>query len=227
MYVGDAAGRPPFLRLEKGSKSEPDFSDSDLNFALNGGYTFQTPNQFFLNKTEAIHCQVRPKLVRLCDMISTPISPDIFTSTMSGQREIVLLVAPPGSGKSTLARKFHGYTIVNQDTLKTLEKCKQRAQEALITQRVSVVVDNTNMVQDTRQEWIALAQRLQVTIRAVQLQTPDLATMKHLCTTLVEYRKNSPLTPPYDVRDINNIVINSYFPTKATPTKTWPSQTRE
>ena len=230
MYVGDAAGRDPFRRMEKGSNRPPesDFSDSDLNFALNGGYAFQTPDQFFLNKTEAIHCQVRPKRMRLCDMpVPTPPNPDIFTSTVKGQREIVLLVAPPGTGKSTLARRFQGYTIVNQDTLKTLEKCKQRAQDALVSQRVSVVVDNTNMEQKTRQEWITLAQRLQVTIRAVQLQTPDLSHMKCLCTSLAEYRQFSPLTPPHDVRDIPSIVFNTYFPTKSTPTKTWPSETSE
>ena len=166
--------------------------------------------------------------MRLCDMpVPTPPNPDIFTSTVKGQREIVLLVAPPGTGKSTLARRFQGYTIVNQDTLKTLEKCKQRAQDALVSQRVSVVVDNTNMEQKTRQEWITLAQRLQVTIRAVQLQTPDLSHMKCLCTSLAEYRQFSPLTPPHDVRDIPSIVFNTYFPTKSTPTKTWPSETSE
>lgn len=49
------------------------------------------------------------------------------TATTTPQKEIVLLVAPPACGKSTFSRRFDPqvYTRVNQDTLKTLEKCMQ------------------------------------------------------------------------------------------------------
>ena len=64
-YVGDAAGRPA-----SGTKKH-DFSDSDLSFALNGGFAFHTPEKFFLNSTMALHCNVRPRgeLRRLADMV--------------------------------------------------------------------------------------------------------------------------------------------------------------
>lgn len=56
------------------------------------------------------------------------------------------------SGKSTFARRHflpHGYAHVNQDTLKTKEKCVKATIEAL-TNGKSVVVDNTNPSAEVR-----------------------------------------------------------------------------
>jgi predicted kinase len=75
------------------------------------------------------------------------------------QHEILLIVAPPASGKSTLARAFaqkYGYTRINQDELGNFKKCLAAGKDA-ITQKKSLVVDNTNLNKETRFAWIELA----------------------------------------------------------------------
>lgn len=75
----------------------------------------------------------------------------------SGRRqEMVLLVGFPGCGKSTFCRRFfepHGYIRINQDELKTKEKCIRAAAAAWAAGK-SVVVDNTNPASATRRAFI-------------------------------------------------------------------------
>ena len=62
----------------------------------------------------------------------------------SNPLEIVLLVGPPASGKSTICDSFFSeYTRINQDTLKTIQKCIKAASVSIKSGR-SVIVDNTN-----------------------------------------------------------------------------------
>jgi predicted kinase len=53
---------------------------------------------------------------------------------------------------------------VNQDELGSLNACLSQAKQALRS-RQSVVVDNTNLVPQTRQTWIALAKEMNVQVR--------------------------------------------------------------
>ena len=78
----------------------------------------------------------------------------------------MLLVGPPACGKSKLcATRFSTtHSRVNQDTLKTKNKCFKFAEESLTAGR-SVVIDNTNAYIALRAEWINLAKRLGVPVR--------------------------------------------------------------
>ena len=68
--------------------------------------------------------------------------------------EAILLVGPPASGKSTFCRTtLPHHTRVNQDTLKTLGKCRQAAAHAL-GQGHSIVIDATNSRKELRKDWV-------------------------------------------------------------------------
>ena len=61
-------------------------------------------------------------------------------------QEVVLFVGTPASGKSSFYGRYfrpHGYVHINQDTLRTKEKCVNSARVA-IQGGSSVVIDNTN-----------------------------------------------------------------------------------
>jgi len=70
---------------------------------------------------------------------------------------MVIFVGPPGSGKSTFYRNYlKDYVHVNNDTLKTKEKCQKVANDALVSGK-SVVIDNTNPEKGTRKNYIDIA----------------------------------------------------------------------
>lgn len=76
-------------------------------------------------------------------------------------------MAPPASGKSTLAARFereHNYERINQDTLKTEQKCFLKAREAIVENNKSVVVDNTNINSEIRKRWISFARELNIPV---------------------------------------------------------------
>lgn len=67
---------------------------------------------------------------------STPLLPEPLST------EIVLFVGYPAMGKSTFFGKYfrpHGYIHVNQDTLRTRDKCVQGVEEALKERKSCVV----------------------------------------------------------------------------------------
>jgi bifunctional polynucleotide phosphatase/kinase len=79
----------------------------------------------------------------------------------STSQELIVFVGLPASGKSTFAKKHliaHGYTWVNQDSLKSKEKCVKACAEALAAGQ-SVVVDNTNPSAELRALYINAARK--------------------------------------------------------------------
>jgi len=105
--------------------------------------------------------------------LSSYAAPYSTDEVVSISQEMVLFVGYPGAGKSTFAKTHfvpRGYVHVNQDTLKTKEKCKAAAGDALASGK-SVVIDNTNPSTSIRQEFIEIAQANGVPVRCFVFQT--------------------------------------------------------
>ncbi|OCH95217.1 PNK3P-domain-containing protein [Obba rivulosa] len=155
IFVGDAAGRAS------------DFAGTDRKWALNLDLPFHTPEEFFLKLPQAPYTltgfhpsSLQPDAPPILPS-STPLLPSPLTS------ELVLFVGPPALGKSTFFRRHFapaGYVHVNQDTLKTREKCVRAAKEAL-QEGKAVVVDNTNRDRTTRKLYVDVARTAGVPIR--------------------------------------------------------------
>lgn len=187
-FVGDAGGRTAqvvsasaeaanaMIKSKGKARAGPamlpkDFSCSDRNLAHNIGIDFKTPEEFFLGE--------EPRdFVRDFDLTSHPFAGQDGEAKAlierTNDKDIILFCGPPGAGKSTFYWKYLkplGYGRVNQDTLKTKEKCLSAAAE-MLRDEVSVAVDNTNPDPDTRAQWIALAAKHGVPIRCVWFKTP-------------------------------------------------------
>ncbi|GIJ89811.1 hypothetical protein Asppvi_008757 [Aspergillus pseudoviridinutans] len=159
VYVGDAAGRPR------------DHSNVDRGFAMNVGIPFKTPEEFFLNQA--------------AQDVQEPFNPSSYLKTDTEEnvpvpfarqspRELVIFCGSPGAGKSTFYWNHLeplGYERVNQDILKTRQKCIKVAKEFLAAGS-SVVVDNTNADPNTRAEWVRVANEFNVPIRCVYFTSP-------------------------------------------------------
>ncbi|KAF5358563.1 hypothetical protein D9756_001778 [Leucocoprinus leucothites] len=162
-FVGDAAGRQ-----YKNQKS--DFSSTDRKLALNIGIPFKTPEEYFLDLPShtnytlpGFHVSSLPDLPAVTPTLS-PIIP------RSRDKEIVLFCGYPALGKSSFYfRHFHpaNYIHINQDTLKTRDKCIKATREAL-KRGESCVVDNTNRDIKTRKFYVDLARDEKVPIRLVK-----------------------------------------------------------
>lgn len=159
-YVGDAAGR---TADGSSGNSDKDFASSDRDFAANAGIDFMTPEEFFL--------QHKPRpFKRLFDpgvYLDESRQPPPFMK--SNELDIVVLCGSPGAGKSTYYRNVLeplGYARVNQDILKSRDKCLKVAGEQLQV-RKSVAVDNTNADAETRSHWLNQAKRFSIPARCV------------------------------------------------------------
>ena len=165
VFVGDAAGRS----RDKTASVKKDHSWSDRDFAANVGIGFKTPEEFFLNESAKPFIRsFDPSTYLETEVTSqTDVSPVLFSK--KNDLDIVLFCGSPGAGKSTFYWQHMqplGYERVNQDILKSRDKCMKVATQ-LIEDKTSVVVDNTNADIETRAAWIALARKLKVPVRLV------------------------------------------------------------
>jgi len=151
-YCGDAAGRTG------------DFSDCDYKFALNCLLYFHTPESLFLNQHNNNKFIKYPQITKKIININ-------FTPK---KNDIIVMVGAPGSGKSYMAKyienKF-GYTIINQDILKSKGKCIKVATQC-IKNNLSFIIDSTNPSIDNRIKWITLAQNNKYNICVIEMITP-------------------------------------------------------
>ncbi|KAE8856752.1 hypothetical protein PTNB73_09474 [Pyrenophora teres f. teres] len=166
VFVGDAGGREAVA----GSPAK-DHSCSDRDFAANVGISFHTPEEYFRHEEPRPFVRAFEPTAYIGERAEQPISA-IFTKPATP--EIVLFCGCPGAGKSSFYWKHLqplGYARVNQDTLKTREKCVKAA-TAFLQEGTSAVIDNTNADPDTRAVWITLAHKLNVPIRCVLFTAP-------------------------------------------------------
>lgn len=155
-FVGDAAGR-------KG-----DFAGTDRKWAQNIDIPFFTPEEYFLKLAPApytlqgFHPSSLPTDLPRVTPTSTPVVPSPRTGP-----EIVLFVGFPALGKTSFYRAHFssaGYVHVNQDILRTRDKCIKVVEET-IKDGQSCVVDNTNRDAATRKHYVDLAKKHNVPIR--------------------------------------------------------------
>ncbi|CAL1703869.1 unnamed protein product [Somion occarium] len=158
-FVGDAAGRAA------------DHAATDRKFALNVGIRFSTPEEYFLKlpqapyKVTGFHVSSLPTNLPLYTPTATPLLPSSPKSTP----EIVVFVGFPSLGKTSFYRRHFepsGYVHVNQDTLKSRDKCI-KAVEIAVQDGRSCVVDNTNRDAVTRKHYVDIAKRHKIHIRCI------------------------------------------------------------
>ncbi|KAK0705763.1 polynucleotide kinase 3 phosphatase-domain-containing protein [Apiosordaria backusii] len=200
IFVGDAGGRTAELKGQA-----KDFSCSDRNLASNIGIKYLTPEEYFLGE--------QPRdFKREFDLDHFPLLEEAETAgspkfAKKHEKEVVLFVGPPGAGKSTFfwkELKPLGYERVNQDLLKSKDKCLKAAAEWL-KEGESVVIDNTNADPDTRAQWIDLAKKHKVPIRCVWFKTP-----LHLCEHNSAVRALNKSLNPEDRQLLPQLAFNGF-----------------
>ncbi|CAF9914539.1 hypothetical protein IMSHALPRED_001936 [Imshaugia aleurites] len=162
-FVGDAGGRAAT------TNANADHACSDRDFACNVGITFHTPEEYFLHEQPVPFTRSFDPRTFLNSSSSTSTYATPIVLDKKNALDIVLMCGSPGSGKSTFYwTKLEplGYERVNQDTLKTRDKCVKIASEMLAVGK-SVTIDNTNADQETRAVWVQLAHKFAVPVRCI------------------------------------------------------------
>ncbi|OMJ84442.1 hypothetical protein SteCoe_14455 [Stentor coeruleus] len=164
-YIGDAAGRPA-----SGSRKK-DFNDTDLKYALNIGIPFETPEKFFLGERENIpQPGIDPRNIKKSGAALKGESDN--SNIAKSNTEAIIFVGSPGSGKSTFWKNYlSNYTRVNNDTLKSKEKCLKTMRASLQNNK-SCVIDNTNPTTIVRAEYIAVAKEFNIPVRCFIFRMP-------------------------------------------------------
>lgn len=168
-FVGDAAGRTAV------GKKAKDFADTDRKLAHNLGWRFLTPEEYFAGEEQATfewsgHRPPTPPAESSSSSSKARLQvlrSRLLESTAAASKpSLVILVGPQASGKSFFAKRLEAesagqWVRVNQDALKTKEKCLKATEEALKAGK-SVVVDNTNPAKATRALYTSLGKRYDV-----------------------------------------------------------------
>ncbi|KAK3689081.1 polynucleotide kinase 3 phosphatase-domain-containing protein [Podospora appendiculata] len=202
IFVGDAGGRMAELR---GGKSVPkDFSCADRNLAHNVGINYLTPEEFFLGE--------KPReFVRGFDPAEIPFQDgdeDTVSFEKRNNKEMVLFVGPPGAGKSTFYWKHLeplGYERINQDTLKSKDKCLKAAADSLKA-GVPIAIDNTNPDPEVRAQWLELASKHNVPVRCIWFKAP-----KSLCEHNDAVRSLNKALNPESRVSLPQLAFNGFF----------------
>ena len=100
--------------------------------------------------------------------------------------EMIILVGSPASGKSSWAKKhFPKYSFVNQDILKTKDRCIKIAKQELDRGK-SVIIDRTNPDIESRLLFIQIAKDHHIPCRCFYFTTP-----RHISLALNIFREKT------------------------------------
>lgn len=121
-----------------------------------------TPEEYFLEQPPRSFSRSFEPAAYIENHLQAP--PFVHTT-----QDLVVFCGSPGAGKSTYywnTLKPIGYERVNQDILKTRDKCLKVAANLLRSGK-SVAVDNTNSDPETRAHWVQLAKGLGIPARCI------------------------------------------------------------
>jgi bifunctional polynucleotide phosphatase/kinase len=179
-FVGDAAGRIN------------DFSCSDRKFALNIGINFYTPEEYFLNyNKQKFNIGFNPflniqdsKIYSSNQLINNQLYIQNLILQFLGepsQLQLIIMVGPPASGKTTICKKYlipNNYIYINNDTLKSKNKCLLIAENSLRNGE-SCVIDNTNPKKIDREPYLQLANKYGAISKCIEIDI-SINTAQHL-----------------------------------------------
>ena len=176
-YCGDAGGlekRSVKLLEKKKLQIKKDHSDTDAKFAKNIGIKF-------IHRDEMVYCVNYEKNFNINYGVNFKnIKVGKYDDFIPSKDEMIINVGYPGSGKTFYTKNYiipKGYKHINQDTLKTFDKCLKKCEEYLVA-GYNVVIDNTNMELEKRKKYIDLAKKYSFKCRCINFKT-DLDTSYH------------------------------------------------
>ena len=190
-----SAYTPQKTPLQKSKpKLRADHGVSDLQMACNAGVAFLTPDALFAGSVAGTsgNAFTAAAVQALRSFHPAQVFAEAALAERPGQwaqqvqqvasllqdRPCVFVsVGAPGSGKSAWASSLCASlgpqaapAVVNQDTLRSKEKCRQAAEAALL-QGQSVIVDATNVSCQVRDDWLQLARQHSALPVAVRFPT--------------------------------------------------------
>ncbi|GAB5032612.1 bifunctional polynucleotide phosphatase kinase [Nannochloropsis oceanica] len=163
--------------------------------------------------------------------VTPPSVPPSVPPSPPTRQEAVLLLGPPACGKSTYCHiHLPHHTRINQDTLKSLNKCQRAALEAL-EKGESIVIDATNATSKLRKQWVHLLRSCPLPslpsssssstfllLKVVEFLPPKVATIHlnffrgiNLDATAVEGREGGRAEGADFLRCVPERVIHSFF----------------
>lgn len=218
-YCGDAAGRQKKVYKNKNvpprDQNIKDHADTDYKFALNLGIKFYTPKEFFLD----IHDKKNMTITYTNYVADAMGSDGEFENELyedfkpSKKQEMIIMCGYPGSGKSYYVKNYiepKGYVRINRDTLKTKAKCLKKCREEIAAGN-SVVIDNTNPDEKSRNDYLVIAKKDKIKTRAIVFET-DINLSKHNA----QYRC---VQSNGDIKPISSIVYNIFKKKYTIPSK--------
>ena len=204
-YCGDAAGR------------KSDFACSDYAYSYNLSLKYYIKhNKIKFYVPEEIFMKEKIAYIPICENNSKILIDEYYlkydNDTIKNieipipikKQEIVIMCGLPGSGKSKIAYNIYGqsnnYIIISKDVYKTrsITIIKQSLREKL-----SVVVDDTNIDIKNREIYIKLAKDNNISIKCIHVNT-FLNLCKHLNNMRVEIGKGSVAKVPDIVYNVLN-----------------------